>query len=161
MNISGLLVLLLFAVFAVCIMSVLLTGADAYQRLAHRDQTSYDRRTVTQYIATKVRQNDAAGAVSVHLFGEAGVKTDGNTLQLLEQLEGEEYCTRIYCWDGYIRELFSTPSDEFYPEDGEMIMEAQGLQFSLEGDLLTVTVIHTDGQSEEIALFLRSGEVPT
>ena len=96
MNISGLLVLLLFAVFAVCIMSVLLTGADAYRRLAHRDQESFGRRTVTQYIATKVRQNDAVGAITVHHFGESGVKADGDTLQMLEQLEGEEYCTRIY-----------------------------------------------------------------
>lgn len=160
MNMSGLLVLLLFAVFAVCIMSVLLTGADAYQRLTRRDQESYDRRTVTQYIATKVRQNDAAGAISIRLFDEAGTKADGDTLQMLEQLEGEEYCTRIYCWDGYIRELFSAPYDEFYPEDGEKVMQAQDLWFSLEEDLLTVTVTHTDGQREEIALYLRSGEVP-
>lgn len=159
MNMSGLLVLLLFSVFAVCIMSVLLTGADAYQRLARRDQESYDRRTVTQYIATKVRQNDGAGAISIRLFDEAGTQAEGDTLQLLEQLEGEEYCTRIYCWDGHIRELFAEPSDEFYPEDGEKIMEAESLWFSLEDDLLTVTIGHTDGQNEKLVLCLRSGEV--
>ena len=40
-------------------------------------------------------------------------------------------------------------------------MEVQDLRFSLEGELLTVTVTHIDGRSEEIALFLRSGEAPT
>lgn len=34
---DGLLVLVLFSVFAGCVLSVLLTGAGAYRRLAERD----------------------------------------------------------------------------------------------------------------------------
>ena len=45
---DAVLVLLLFGVFAVCILSVLLTGADAYRRLAERDEMSYDRRIAGQ-----------------------------------------------------------------------------------------------------------------
>lgn len=49
---GGLLALLLLLVFAVCVLSVLLTGADTYQTLTRRDQDSYDRRTAAQYLAT-------------------------------------------------------------------------------------------------------------
>ena len=61
-DLSSLLVLLLFAVFAVCILSVLLTSADTYRRLSDRDQDSYGRRTSAQYITTKIRQADLRGA---------------------------------------------------------------------------------------------------
>lgn len=55
---GGLLALLLLLVFAVCVLSVLLTGAGTYQTLTRRDQDSYDRRTAAQYLATRVRQAD-------------------------------------------------------------------------------------------------------
>ena len=60
---DALVVLLLFGVFAVCVLSVLLTGADAYQRLSERDRVSYDQRTAAQYLSTRVRQADRLGGV--------------------------------------------------------------------------------------------------
>ena len=62
--------LLLFGVFAVCVLIVLLTGAKAYRGLTERDRTAYDRRTCVQYIATKVRQGDVEGGVTVEPFGD-------------------------------------------------------------------------------------------
>ena len=67
-NIDNLLVLLLFGVFAVCILSVLLTGADVYQRLASRDQRSYGQRTAAQFLTTRVRQADRLGDVRIESF---------------------------------------------------------------------------------------------
>ena len=61
--------LLLFGVFAVCVLAVLLTGADAYRGLTQRNQEAGNRRSCVQYIATKVRQSDSLGAVSVENFG--------------------------------------------------------------------------------------------
>ena len=55
-NIDGLAALLLFGIFAACVLSVLLSGAGAYRRLTQRDLTAYDRRTGLQYIAARVRQ---------------------------------------------------------------------------------------------------------
>lgn len=62
---NGLIALLLFGVFAVCVLGVLLTGADAYRRLTERDKDAYNRRTYVQYMATRVRQAAGAGSVSV------------------------------------------------------------------------------------------------
>ena len=64
-NMGGLLALLLLGVFAICILSVLLMGADAYQRLVDRDLGSYDRRTAAQYVSARVRQGDRLDGVSV------------------------------------------------------------------------------------------------
>ena len=87
-HIDGLAALLLFGVFAACILAVLLTGADAYRRLTQRDQASYDRRTGTQYIATRVRQADRQDGVAVERFGDTDVLILG---------AGEEYVTYVYC----------------------------------------------------------------
>jgi len=83
-------VLVLFAVFALCILAVLLTGAGAYGRLVERQQSAYTERTVPQYIATKVRQADETGAIRIGEFG--GVES----LELTNEYGGEEYVTRIY-----------------------------------------------------------------
>ena len=62
-HIDALAALLLFGVFAVCVLAVLLSGADAYQRLTRRDQNAFDRRTAAQYLATRgVRRGALPGA---------------------------------------------------------------------------------------------------
>ena len=148
-HIESLLVLVLFGVFAICILSVLLTGAGTYKRLVDRQQASYEERTVPQYIATKVRQADMAGTVSIGDF--CGVEA----LELIE-LPAREYVTRIYCYDGYLRELFSTATGSFEPETGEKILEAQQVDFVLEDNQLSVAVTGTDGNKTVIRLSLRS-----
>ncbi len=55
-QLNGLMALLLFGVFAACVLAVLLTGANAYRRLTQRDQEAYLRRTCVQYLATRVRR---------------------------------------------------------------------------------------------------------
>lgn len=52
-HMDGLIALLLFGVFAACVLAVLLTGAGAYRRLVGRDRAAYERRTCVQYIATR------------------------------------------------------------------------------------------------------------
>ena len=154
-DLSSLLVLLLFAVFAVCILSVLLTSVDTYRRLSGRDQGSYDHRTAAQYIVTKIRQADRQGAVSVQSF------EGQDALVLAEEIDGEPYLTRIYYHDGYIRELFTFADGEMLPEDGEKILEAAGfLAYAdepAEGQL-SLRIQASDGTWEDLTLCLRSGK---
>lgn len=150
--ITGLMALLVFGVFAVCVLSVLLTGADAYRRLTERDQAAYGRRTCVQYVATRVRQADALDAVSVEEFGGA------DCLVLTETIEGADYVTRVYCWDGWVRELFSAAGTDLDPEDGEQVMEAAALALTLEDGLLRVTATDPAGTQTSLRLCLRSGE---
>ena len=144
--------LLLFGVFAACVLLVLLTGANAYRRLTERDRAAYDRRTCVQYVATRVRQADRAGGVSVSEFG--GVPA----LELAETVEGTDYVTRVYCYDGWLRELFSTADAGLDPAAGEQVLEAEDMELTLEDGLLTVTVTDGNGAENTLTLSLRSGE---
>jgi len=149
---DAVLVLLLFGVFAVCILSVLLTGADAYRRLAERDEMSYDRRIAGQYLTTRVRQADEMGGISGETF--EGV----DALVLLEEIDGIEYETRVYCYDGYLRELFAEAGGEFLPGDGEQILKAQALSVQRDGQTLKAELTDPNGEVQELTLYLRSRE---
>ena len=151
-HIEGLVVLVLFGVFALCILAVLLTGAGAYGRLVKRQQTAYTERTVPQYIATKVRQADEAGAVHIDEFG--GVES----LEFTTVYGEDVYVTRIYCYDGYLRELFVSAEGNFKPEDGEKILAAQQVDFNLTAGCLRIGITSTDGDVTEQILTLRSAE---
>ena len=116
LHMSALLPLVVFALFAVCVLSVLLTGANVYQRLAQRDRDSYQRRTGAQYLATRVRQ--ARGPVTV-------TDLQGTPALAFSQEEGGEvYTTWVYCHDGWLMELYAQPDRGLAPADGAQILSA-------------------------------------
>nr|WP_325184877.1 DUF4860 domain-containing protein [uncultured Oscillibacter sp.] len=148
-HIDSLAALLLFGVFAACVLVVLFTGADAYRRLTSRDQAAYERRTGVQYIATRVRQSDHAGGVAVEPFG------DGDALVLGAD---ETYAARVYCYDGWLMELYCLAEEPMEPQDGQRILEAEKLALSLEDGLLEISLTAAGGAEDTLRLALRSGE---
>ena len=149
-KITGFMALALFLLFSVCILGVLLTGADVYSRLVENDRAAYDRRTALQYLTTKVRQADTAESIQVVDF--AGIPA----LQISEQIQGKTYLTRIYCQDGYIRELLAEESRDLAPEDGELVLEAEQLDFVWEPPLLTLQIRFADSTVRQSVLTVRS-----
>ena len=151
-SVDGVLALVLFGIFALCVLAVLLLGARGYQRLTQRGQDSYNRRTAVQYITTRVHQADAFSAVSIGSIGSA------EALELTETIDGVPYVTHVYYHDGYIRELYSPASLEFQPGDGERILPASGLDFTLENGLLTAEITEADGETVNVSVCLRSSK---
>lgn len=151
-KITDLAALVVFGLFAVCILLVLLAGADSYRAVTLRGEQSYDRRTAVQYLAMHLRQADRAGAVSVQQFDGA------DALVLRETVDGEGYLTRIYCAQGYLRELFTAEGGSFDPEDGEPLLKADALRISQNGSLLTVCIRFADGDEQTLTMYLRSAQ---
>lgn len=148
-SLTGVLVLLVFAVFMVSVLFVLLSGADTVQKLTNRDQRTYSHRTAVQYVAMRVHQADEAGAVRI----EDG---DVPTLVLTEMIEGQPYETRIYCCDGYLREMFCPAGAGLSPEFGEEILPMEAFDVQYADATLQVTFLMTDGTTETLCLYLRS-----
>lgn len=152
-KITGLLVLTVFALFALCILMVLLTGAKGYEALVGRGEKTYEYRTVAQYLATRVRQSDAVDGIAVEDFGGC------SALELWQEIDGEAYVTRIYCHDGFLRELFTARSGSFSPEDGEKLVALAELTFEKTENLLSARFMTAAGEEESLVWYLRSGEV--
>lgn len=155
---DGLLVLLLFGIFAACILAVLLTGADAYKRLTLRDEQAFDARTAARYLETRLHQADERNGIFPGTFDR---KEEGResypVLFLEEKVEETSYYTRVYCYDGYLRELFCQAENEMEPEDGEKILPLRQVEFQLtkEGLLLAV-LTGTDGKKQQVYYQIRS-----
>lgn len=148
----------LFAIFAISSVFVLLCGAKIYKSMLARDTASFDRRTVAQYIATRIRQSDKEGAYFIGNFDTLEPAAEGDTLFYLEEIEGEEYLTRIYCHEGYLCELFSTADGGFSKNDGEKVIPIVSLSFKNENGLIVADVGFADGSRGTLDLAPRSGK---
>lgn len=148
-HMDGLAAMLLFGVFAVCVLTVLLTGADAYRRLTQRDREVFDRRSCVQYIATRVRQGDRLDNVAV---------TEIGGVQSLVLDADQEYVTYLYSYDGWLWELYTWAGEPPVPGDGQQLLETRQVDWSLEEGLLTVRVTTAQGEEDTLRLSLRSGE---
>ena len=154
-HISGLLALLLFTVFAVCILSVLMTGAGVYRRLAERDNTAYTQRTAAQYLSTKIRQAEHSDIIDVEEFQGAQAVT------LRQDLGGVAFLTQIYCHDGYLRELYHLEGSGLTPADGEKILPMDSMSVEQVGSLLLIRLTDTNGQEQQLMLSLHRWEGAT
>jgi len=151
LKMGSLLALMVFGVFAACLLFLLLTGADVYQKMRQRDTATYESRTAVQYMTTRVRQADRAESITAEMF-------DGlDALVLQEEIEGETYETKLYCYDGWLTELYAAADSDLSPADGEKILELKGLELSLQDGLLQAKLTLPDGREEELSLQLRSG----
>ena len=156
-NVSGIFPILSFVVLSACIVIVLVTGARIYGRANERDSNDYYRRTVTGYITTRVSQSCVKGRYFVGDFHEAVPDSTGDTFFFTETINGKEYVTRLYCYDGAMYELFSPIDVVLDPEYGERVLEVDELGFSIEDDLLTTNIRFSDGKRETLRTFLRAG----
>ena len=148
-QIDGLIALLLFGVFAACLLAVLLTGAGAYKRLNARNEGAYYHRTCLQYVANRVHQAPKPEDVMLEPFG------DGNALAITDR---DGCITRVYYYDGYLMELYSSASFALSPQDGERIMEVEKLELTMEDGMLKVSVTDQEGKSSEMLLSLSTGK---
>lgn len=152
MNTGALVTMLVFAVFAVCVLALLFSGAGVYKRITAADTASSDRRTATQYVLTRLRGAESAGAVSIESFGGT------DALVIADEIDGEIYLTRIYCSDGWLRELFSSSDAELTPAAGEKVLKAEELKLSLDKGLLSISITLPDNNSAEAVFALIQGE---
>ena len=154
-KISDLLSLTVLTVFVLCALLVLLLGGRVYRNLAEAGEETdmeqldqvleetYRSRTACQYLTTRVQQ---AGEVSISDFGGS------DALVIREEVGSRVYVTRIYCYDGWLRELYCAENADLQPVDGEKVLEAESLSLSLEDGLLHAKI---DGSG--LILQLRSG----
>lgn len=149
--ISAAAVILVFCVFAVAVLSVLISGAGVYARLTERNRLAYDSRTCIQMVATKVRQASAPDCVMLSDYG------DGDAIVISQDILGREYQDRIYCHEGWLMELFAASDGEFSPEDGEKLMKVREMHVSEAEGMLYITIVDENGTRAQQYLSLRGG----
>ena len=147
--------MVLFGVFAVSILMVLMMGAQSYQGVVTSMKESYEEGTCLQYMATKITHYSGSDAVAVGEFG------DGSALLLNETIDGCQYTTYIYLYQGQVMELFCEQGVDLEPEAGFFIMDVEGLTLELVSpQLLSMTCTGSGGTAQlYVALCLGEGGI--
>lgn len=148
-KLPALMALTVFTLFALFLLLVLLSGADVYRDLTILGESDHLRRTAARYLTTRVRQAEAVRAGNFR----------GSQALILEETAGSEtYLTRVYCHDGWLRELYTAESGSFSPEDGEKILEAEALALSEGPGLLQAELALCEGDVITLWLHIPAGQ---
>lgn len=143
--------LALFCVFAASALMVVLIGANVYKSTVRQMDDGFTERTSLTYVATKLRQNDTAGAV--HLEELAG----GSALVLDQTVDGVTYQTWIYHYDGALRESFVEAGSPVEPEFGWHILDVAGFGVEESEGMLLLRSVDEEGNATSQWVFPRCG----
>lgn len=149
---SSLMTILIFFLFAVTELMVILSGARIYKRTVESSETRFETRSIVRYMTTRIRQADSKNQITLDTFG------DSDALLIREELDGEIYYTRIYCYDGWLRELFCSERNLLFPEDGEKVLKLQSLSLTLADNGIHIQTCIPDGTSVSFFLHLRTNQ---
>ena len=158
--VSGLFVFLLLGVFEVFSTVMVLLGVKAYRGAVERTEAHNTSRIGSAYIRSMLRADDESGVFSLEAcegtVGAPGAEQSVtvNTLTLRNDY-GEEYVTRIYVYDGSLREWFSRASEPFRPDQGEAVCPADEMTAEKNGSLLTVH-LRTGNTTQDVFFSLRT-----
>ena len=143
-------VLLLLLVFCTVILALLFVGAKSYRAITALGSQTQDQRVAELYIGNKIRQADRPDLVRVARYGQT------DCLEIPLEANGKAYVTRVYCYEGWVRELLAAQDTAFAPEDGEKVTEAQDLSFEEADGMVRAHLTTERGQSAMV--FCAGGE---
>ena len=148
--ISGVFVFLLLGIFAIFSTIMVVMGAKAYRGMVEKADVHNSIRVASAYIRTMLRSNDEAGVLRVE-------DVDGVQTITMENDYGDIYVTRIYLYDGKLREWFALADIPFEPANGETVCSLDTMQAELKDGLLHV-VVSEHGTEMEIDYAPRTTE---
>jgi len=150
-SISGLFLFLLIGFFAIMSITLVLSGMQIYRQVTLQADENTDRQLALSYLNNKVRAYDGGGSVFVD------VRDGISMLCLRETMNGDDYETLIYAYEGEMCEQLADVGDAFDPERGGRIIEVISVWFEqVKPNLLRVDVTLADGSEHTMHMALHS-----
>lgn len=142
--------LALFCVFAASALTIVIMGADVYQKSVNDMNRNSTIRTSLSYLSEKIHQNDAENGIRIDQLN------DLPSLVLTQNLNGETYETWIYTYDGMLCEIMTDLENGFTPEEGQPILEIGSFSLEQNGSRIILTVSDTQGNTSSLSVSPRS-----
>lgn len=117
--------LLLFLIFAICMLVIIGAGAGIYSRINSGYETTYGSSAAIRYVSNKIRASDSCEIID---GGEGIALMNGNVL-----------CVIYSGGDGLYERAMSADS-EISAEGGELVVEAEGMKVSEKEGLYEISV---------------------
>ena len=150
--IQNLFVVLLLALFALLSTFLVTMGAQLYRNTVDSAERNNNSRIMTSVVRSAIWAEDG-GEIYVDRMEDSGL----TTLTIRTNDSGEIYYTRLYAYDGYLRECYQGDDIPFNPEYGETMCELNRFDPSIEGNVLTVELESKDGIASTVRMVMRAG----
>ena len=143
-------VLAVFATFAVLAALLTFTGAKVYKGITESTQANHALRASLFYVSNRIHACTENETVSVLPYQDTPILT------IEEDLEGHHYYTRIYFYDGALREHTSvdTGMDSFAMENGDIIAALRDFQIQQNETRMAITATDETGQRQTMTINL-------
>lgn len=152
-GVNGLLTLLIYGIFALFSLLLVVAGAKVYRNIVSSGNENMGMRASFSYVANKVR-------MSTRAVGTVQLKEEDGIEMLVLESGTEGYETRIYYYEGALREVYQAIEQPFSPELGEELMELP--EFHIEQTEEGNLVLHTkdgDGIPRSLHLYIEGKTV--
>lgn len=151
---GSLLTFVLICTFALLSVMIVAIGIQAYEQIIQNSETNTQLRTSISYTANKIRAHDGVGEI------EAKREGDINTLALYQNIEGDDYVTYIYCYDGMLYEWFTAADTVFDPRQGEKLIALQSFYATVAENGVQLIFIDSEGMrhTQFTVVFSHTGE---
>lgn len=144
-------ILVILGVFSISGLVLANVGVRVYKNIVIDNAENFKLRTSLSYVATKIRQTDSLGNISVE-------ERDGVALLVLdEEIQGVSYETLIYYYKENLYELFQRKDSEFEISYGMQVMEID--EFTIEeitDSTLKITAGNGNGEIETLLMNIRT-----
>ena len=147
-RVNGFLMLLVYGIFALFSLLLVVVGARVYRNIVTTGQRNTQTRAAFSYVTNKIRMGTQSP--------EAVRREEIEGMEVLVlKAEAEGYETRIFYYDGALRELYQASDQEFFPDMGEKIVEAADFQVRIteEGNLI-LRAIDSEGTEHSLHLYM-------
>lgn len=144
-------VLLVFCVFTMSSLAVIYIGSHVYAKTADTLEDNFNQMTLADYLQEKIHQNLSIDSIDT-------IQVEGyDILCLHESYEEKKYTTYLYNYKGYVKELLISNEQQFELENGENILEADDVTFTIKDSLLTITITYQQ-ESKKYYISLLGGK---
>lgn len=141
--------LIIVALFAIAALVLVSAGMQVYNNVVLAANENFELRTSLSYVATKINQYDAAGAVDI-------VECDGvKALTLLEDIEGDPFVTVIYHKNGALYEFTQYAGEELQMDSGFKVVEIDSFDMTKNGSAITLKSGNAAGDIETLTTYLK------
>ena len=140
-----------FGVFMLSALFVVLFGAKIYKKTAHDMSVNFSSRTSLAYVTEKLHQHDRKNGVE---FIE---DTEGPVLKMSQFVNSDEYCTYLYEYDGYLKELTVRGDIDLVRSAGKNILKLNSFSSTRVSDsLFRFNIEDDEGNKTEFYVSLYS-----
>ena len=107
-------------------------GYGSFSRMSEFQDECLNTRVAMNYVSMHIRRFDAENSVRIDEYPM------GTCLVLSEDIEGEKYETRIYLYNGYLRESFVSAESPFNEEYGFEIIQLDSFAIERENNVIEI-----------------------